>query len=302
MISNFSNIIKYNLQKFFEDYIIFITQHKQLITNYYTKGEVYPKKSFDLLSELINQSKTIISKISINREYLINFSDFEITDRIEEIIHCIEIMSNYSRWLRSSLFKGKFKQKAEINVILKQNQTLESFSEEIGYLDRDQGAIDIATRNNIKETDITTDGGLVFRFNYYNSDVLKLNSIVDNLYGNNLLGKDLDRYISFTTEDLDILTPEDTFYQTCFILSSLIKGDNPEFSNIGFDKSTLNNRNTMNTMLPSFIRQLYNITSDDDSISSFKVNNIYYDKDALNIEITFRSWLNNEIKQTINGN
>ena len=117
MISRFSNIIKFDLQSFFEDYLTFITQDKQLITDYYTKGVLYPKSSFDLLKKLLNNSKIINAKISSNREYLINLSDFEVVDKIEEVINCIEIIDNYSRWLRSSLFKGKFKPKSKTRLL-----------------------------------------------------------------------------------------------------------------------------------------------------------------------------------------
>ena len=302
MIGRVSNIIKFDVQSFFEQFIVFATQHRQLISDYYTNGIVYPKSSFDALATLKSYSKIISEKISSNRDYLTNFSDFEVVDKIEEVNHTLEIIDNYSRWLRSSLFKGRFKDSAEINVILRQNQTLESFSEEVGYLDKDKGTIDIAVRNSIKETDTTLDGGVVFRFSYQDKNGLALSSIVDNLSGDNLLGKDISQKLTFTLDDLQTLSPYDTFLQTCSILISLLKKDNPEFPNIGFDKSTISNKNIMNNMLPSFIRQLYNTASQDDSIANFTVSNIFMAEDVLNIEVTFKSWLNNEVKQTVNGN
>lgn len=299
MIKHVSDIIDFNLQSYFEDYLVFMTQHKQLISKYYTQGDSYPKTSFDLFDNLKNRSKLILEKVSIKRDYLVNFSDFEVIDQIENIIHCLELVENYSRWLRSSLFKGKFKQNAEIEVVLRQGQTLESFANEVGYTDRDAGAIDIALRNKIKETDITLEGGVKFRFSYANNNNLILNSIIDNLNGNNLLGKDVKRKLTITNDDLEVLEPYDTFYQTCEILVSLLKNDNPEFPNDGFDKSMLVNKNIINSMLPSYLRQLYNIIDRDDSIADFSVSNVILEKDALKIEVTFKSWLNNEVKQLI---
>lgn len=302
MITRVSNIVKINLQKFFEDYVMFITQGKQYITDYYIKNTTYPKSSFDALYSLKKESRIILDKISSNRDYLINFSDFEVVDQLETVIHCLEIIDNYSRWMRSSLFNGKFKQSAEIDVILKQHQTLESFATEAGYVDKDQGAIDIALRNNLKEIHTTLDGGVIFRFNYYDNNKLLLNSVIDNLNGDNLLGKDIKKKITFGVDDILTLEPSDTFAQSCEILISLLKGDNPEFPYVGFDKSTLINKSTINTMLPSYIRQLYSMVFQDDSISNFNVSNIYMNNDRLNIDIIFKSWLNNEVKQIVNGN
>ena len=299
MIVRVSNIISFNLQLFFEDYLTFVTQHKSLISNYYTKGTSYPKTSFDLLYSLKSRAKLILEKISIKRDYLENYSDFEVVDQIQDVIHCLEIIDNYSRWLKSSLFKGKFKQNAEIDVILKQGQTLESFANEVGYINRDEGSIDIALRNKLRETDLSLEGGVKFRFSYANENGLVLSSIVDNLNGDNILGKDLNKKISIVNNDLDILSSSDTFYQTCEILISLLKNDNPEFPSDGFDKSMLVNRNTINSMLPSYIRQLYNIIKKDDSIVNFNISNVFVEKDILRVEVIFRSWLNNEVKQVI---
>lgn len=302
MISRFSNIIKVDVQSFFDDYILFMTQHKQNISDYYSRGTTYPKTSFDLLETLKMNFKIISQKISSNRETLTNFSDFEVVDKIEEINHSLEIIDNYSRWLGSSMFNGKFKQSAEIDVILKQNQTLESFAEEIGYFDKDAGAIDIAMRNNLKENDTTLEGGVIFRFSYQDKNNLNLTSIVDNLTGESLLGKDILRKITFNSGDLEVLTSTDAFNQTCLILVSLLKRDNPEFPSYGFDKTTISNKNIMNNMLPSFIRQLYNTVATDDSIANFRVSDIFTDGDKMSIEVTFKSWLSNEIKQRVDGN
>ena len=89
----------------------------------------------------------------------------------------------------------------------------------------------------------------------------------------------------------------------CNIILNLRKRDNPEFPQLGFDKSFLVNRNVVGSTLPSFIRQLYSIVASDDSIASFQVSKVDLNTDALTVEIIFKSWIGNEIKQyTNNGN
>lgn len=303
MITRVSEILRVDLKTFFQDYVDFISQYRQSLTDYYLKGTSYPKTAFDTLSDLKKRTQAIYSSITSFRSQLTQFSDFEVIDKFEMIVHTLEILENYSRWLRSSLFKGQFKSGTEINFILKQNQTLESFSEEIGFQDRDSASIDLALRNKIKETDYSLEGGgLTFTFTYIDSNEFSLSSIVDNLSGENVLGKDLKKKLTLSEEDLEVLSPQETFTQTCSILLGLIKRDNPEFPYQGYDKSSISNKNTLVSMIPSFIRQFYSTVQRDDSIFSFQISKVDYQKDSLFVEITFKSWLNNEIKQVVNGN
>lgn len=302
MVNRVSNIIGIDISGFFLKYINFIDSQQQQIRDYYTIETPYPKESFDLLDLLLRDCELIYSKVSGNRSRLTQFSDFEVIDKFEDVVHALSIINNLSRWLRSSMINGRFKNKTEVNFILKQNQTLESLSEELGYSDRDKGLVDLSIRNSIKEIDYTLDGGLTFKFNYESGNSVSLFTVIDNITGERVLGKDLDRKLSFGEEDLVVLTYQQTFLQTCEIFTGLLKRDNPEFSNAGFDKMTISNRNVINNMLPTFLRQLYSTVSSDDTIASFNITNVSIENDKLNIEIVFRSYIDNQVKQLIRGN
>lgn len=302
MIERVSNIIGISISDFFLRYINFIDSQQQLIKDYYTVESSYPKESFDLLDSLLRDCELIYNKISSNRSRLTQFSDFEVISKFEDVVHVLSIVNNLSRWLRSSMVNGRFKNKTEVSFILKQNQTLESLSEEIGYFDRDKGFVDLSMRNSIKEVDYSLDGGLTFKFNYESGSSISLSTVIDNITGERVLGKDIDSKLSFENADLAVLTYQQTFLQTCGIFAGLLKKDNPEFPNAGFDKATISNKSIINNMLPTFLRQLYSTVSSDDTIASFNITNVSIEDDKLSIEIVFRSYIDNQVKQLIRGN
>ena len=303
-MTNVENIISVDVKSYFNDFINFVGLYQQSIIDYYTLENPYPKQAFDALQRLNYTKEKIYEEISSHRDLLNEYKYFEVVDALEDSFNVLDTFQNYSRWLRSSIVNGKFKESTEVNIILRQNQTLENLSNELGFNNQDEGALQIALRNNLKETDYSNDNqNLVFKFGYQNQTSLYLNSIVDNLTGENILGKDIQKKLEFSVDDLRVLSPSETFQQACNIILNLRKRDNPEFPQLGFDKSFLVNRNVVGSTLPSFIRQLYSIVASDDSIASFQVSKVDLNTDALTVEIIFKSWIGNEIKQyTNNGN
>lgn len=302
MIS-FSNKIGYDIKTFFEESLELMQVHHSNIVSYFVEEGDFSKEAFGLLDKLENKSQIIYSKLRTNRNKLNNFLDFVIFDQIEDFISVFRSIQNYSRWYKSSIIKGRFKTTTEVNFVLRQNQTLENLSQEIGWQNQDEGALDLALRNKIKETDYDLQGGLIFKFAYQNEKSLKLQTVVDEMTGENLLGKDIQAKLEFKNDDLVYLTPQDTFHQTCEILTNLMKNSNPEFPNDGFDKSAISNKNLMKVRLPSFIRQIYAVAKKDDTIASFSVSDIVESGDSLRIEMQYRSYLNSEpVKKSVYGN
>lgn len=302
MLSDISKILSIDVQQYLTDYTNFVNLYNQSLIDYYTAEAEYPKTSFDELDKLLRTSLLIYQQIPICRTSLNSYFAFETMDVIEDVISSLQTIDNYSRWLRTSFVKGRFKENVEIDFILKQNQTLEELSSDIGFSDREEGVLSLTLRNHIKEKDYDLSGGLLFQFNYQNDQQISLNTVIDTLTGENILGKDLSKKFSLKENDLLTLNPRDTFYQTCAILTSLLKNSNPQYPDQGFNKASISNKNALANMLPTFIRQLYATINEDDTIESFRIVNIITDADALKIQIEYKSHLSYEVTQIANGN
>ena len=299
----FSERLGYDIQAFLLKSLDLVQNYQTELMNYYTEEGVFPREAFLLLDKLETEATQIYNKVRINREKLTNYMDFVIFDQVEDFVSVFKTIENYSRWLRSSTIKGRFKRTTEVDFVLRQNQTLEAFSAEAGWSDREQGALDLALRNQIKETDYNLNGGMVFKFAYQNDKRIELRTVVDEMTGENLLGKDIQATLEFKGDDLCYLSPRDTFFQTCEILTNLLKNTNPEFPIDGFDKSAISNRNIMRVKMSTFIRQMFSTVKKDDTIASFAISDLAEDGDCLKIEGQYKSYLDSEpVKQVIYGN
>lgn len=299
-MNDFSEKIKIDINGFFQDSLRLLQEYQPSLIEYYSNGGEFPKDAFDLLDKLELQVNSIYQKVKQNRNNFNHYFDFVVFDQIEDFASIFRMIENYSKWLRSSVIKGRYKSTSEIDYVLRQNQTIEEMSAEIGWTNREEGFLDLTLRNQIKETDYDLQGGLVFKFAYQNDKTLQLESVVDEMVGQNLLGKDINAKISFKDNDIFCLTPEDTFFQTCEILTGLMKNHNPEFPEDGFDKSAISNKNLMRVRLSTFIRQMYATVFKDDTIASFSITDVIEDADVLKIIVEYKSYLNiDSVKITV---
>lgn len=301
MSDKISNILGIDIRQYLQDCVDYINQYNQILIGYVSNGTQYPRDAYILLDNLVARYREIVKRIGLRRDRLQGLQMFEIIDQVENIRSVLRSFDNYSRWMKSSFVKGRFTDSAEIVYVLKQNQTIENMALSVGYSSGENGFLDLTYRNKISERDYDLSGGLVFKFAYQNEQKMQLDTVIDNMTGDNLMGKDIKRKIQLIDDDLLYLSPQDTFMQTCEIFTALTKNSNPEFPVQGFSKESLTNRNGLSNMLPIFVRQMYSIVSSDDTIASFSIKSVSIENDALRIEMEFLSHLNTEAKQVVYG-
>lgn len=280
----------------------FIENEEPIIYSYYCDDCSYPRESFLLLDSLYEEVKTSIEKIKASRNTLNNFKYFEYLDYLEDCLLCLENIINYSKWLRSSIIKGRNKNEAEIDFVLEQNQSISSFSRKLGYEDGDVGELEIQLRNKIKETYYDLDGGLRIRYNFIDGNKIQINTIIDTLNSDTILGKDINKSFLIVDEDLSVVDKTDCFKQSVNILLTMKRNDNPEHPNYGLDKNIISNKNYISQIIPSITRQLYDLISTDDTIDSFVVKNIEQQSDKVSLSIEVRAVENFIYNTIIYGN
>lgn len=284
-------VVSSKIDVLLEEYSSFIETYHNDIVLYYTQNIGYPREAFTKFEEIKKKFLNFTTSIKDVRSELKSYRDFERYTALEDCVLVFDTIDNYSRWFKSSIFKGVVRDVTETIFTLKQNQSLSSLSREIGYENGDEGEVDISLRNKIKEMDYDTSGGLRFRYNYINNEQIIVNSVIDNLVGEKVLGRDLDRNFVFENNDIKVLSPENTFFQSCEIILSLRRGDNPQYPLLGFDKSVLRNKNSIILSTPIIIRQLYSLIAGDDTIRGVKLLNISQEKDVLQLSLELKSIL-----------
>ena len=285
IVTQFSNLIRYSISSYLDDYVSFIKDQRIDITNYYLgNSEIANETSFSQLNSLLKQSSKINELIEVHKGRMNNpeFWDLIITlSEIEESLYTIE---NSSKWLRSIITKNNFSPDVEIETTLIQMQTIEQLASKLGSNNVENDWVKIALRNDLREEDYTPDGGVSLITSYRNKLSIKVQSVVDNIRGEKIYGIDLDRVISFEEDDIKALTYKDTVFQSVDVLAQLRSGQTPEFPLDGIQVNLISGSSKSSISYPVLFRQITETFSKDDTLKSLLIKNIENKEDSLIIE------------------
>jgi hypothetical protein len=292
ILEQFESITGFDVNQYLSDFYNFINLQSDNIYAYYAGTVNVPDQpSFNQLQSLINQSQQLNEIIILNSNALNSVEFWDLVDTLDTMAVKLDSINNSAKWLRSSITNNNFNNNIEVDYILKQNQTIENIALQAGLSNPDDDWADLAIKNDLAEDDYTRQGGTIFKFYYQNDQVFNIQSVVNTIVGDSILGIDLPQYFQFDEEvsDFVVLTPEQTFVQGFAILLSLCKGDSPEFPNDGIDKSLLINRANLSFLYPAVFRQLYNTIAKDDTFKSVSISNLNLVGGAVNLEVTVES-------------
>lgn len=285
-------IIGADISQFIEDFLTFVQVYSRNISEYYSGNVKFPDvKSFDELSRLLATSKHLTELMNLNKSLFVSVADWNLLEKLEDINHKLNLWNKISKFLRSPIVNLTYTQGIQSEYGMKQNETLESVNREVlGASDFDNTWVDLALVNNIKEEDYTPSGGKilsvvfnkVFSFNV-------ITTVVDNIEGEKVYGKDLDCKIQYVDDDLKVLDYLDTSRQSMSILCNLVKGDVPEFPEDGISISLVVGSNLNTIAFPVLFRQYYNLFVKDDTFSSFSITSVELERDALSLQVEVRT-------------
>jgi hypothetical protein len=288
ILDEFEDITRYPITSFFEKVVLFIQNDHKLIVDYFSgKLKELPTVSFTNFDFLFSEIDKLFGIIQINNSSFSNFKWFLLIEEVEKIHNFLLTTNKISKWLRSSITSRSFSAYTEIEVGLKQSQTLEALSRDLGSRDSENDWVEIAFLNELEEENYTSEGGNILKANT-SASIKKLNikTIVDNLQGDKILGVDIYKKLTYdiTEQDLKVLSPKETYKQSINILITLKKGDNPEFSDQGRNEKLTVGSNINSIAYPILFRQMKEVFATDDTIKSFVVTDVNRKQDGLFIE------------------
>lgn len=294
VFDNIEKVLGFDLMQFFDEYESFVHKDLQRLEIYY-KGELesFPQTAFESLEALTTKASHIYESFRSNLNRLDKYIYYEYFDTFEDYFFKLETFKNYSKWIKKSTYISSSNE----NYLMNKKESLELSAKRLGYQIPDEGAVEIALDNHIKELDYDLSGNLIFEYKVVSrNQLLKLESVVDEkIIGDRVYGIDLDKNIQFVNNDFKILSPRNTFIQACDIIINLKKGDNPEIPFEGIDKTLLTNKVTATMTFPILLRQLTNLVSKDDTIKAFEIKDIEWREDALFLQLNFYSHLQTSI-------
>lgn len=287
ILDDFEKMTKYNIRSFFEESKYFFYNDYNNFVNFFNgRIEQLDKLYIKRLNYLAEQT-IILSNIFLFNKNMMNTIDYwYLLDSFEDIKTKIQTTQNISKYLRSSIVKNNTKSGFVYDYILKREETLENVTNNILTEDDfDNNWINTAFENDLKEIDydiMGSDKSIKLRKKLFQSNLVT--SMIDNTIGEKIYGKDIKRLISFKNNDLETLGYKETVYQTCEILSTIEKGDVPEFPELGINMNFYKGVNMSQLNFPSIIREMRRNFSTDDLFRDFEIKSLNVDNGSIFIE------------------
>lgn len=297
-VEKFTDVTGYDLLSFLGSFYYFVDNLYMDIVQYYQGKSSVNKESFKALNDLMLESSRIEEIIALNKSTLSSSIEFwELVEHLSEINGKLNTISQMAKWLRSSYVFG-YENQTKVKEILGQNQTLENLSYNLGASDSNEDWVDIAITNALREIDYTKEGGNQLSVQRTDNKGNNVTTVVDIMVGDNILGKDLSKKLTFADDDLLTLGTTETLEQSAEICLTTVKGSVPEFLYLGIPKVFVGtNINTMR--VSSLIREVVNNFRTDDSFKNVELINAGIEQDVSFYEFKILSRLNTELNKVL---
>lgn len=297
-LDHFYKTTRYDISGFFERFKDFVDNNYDNYVGYYRGISKLDNLTKSKLVALVNESKTIEELFFLNKESLSSNLDFwDLYETFSDCLLKLETIENTPKWTRSS-YGGGFDKDIKVNYILKQNQSIEELTSQLGFNNPDNDWVNLAIENNLREVDYDLSGGNLLKVSFAVNNGINTNSVVDVMVGDNVVGKDLFAKLSFEGDDLKFLPPKETINQAASILLSTTTGSVPEFPRDGIDSRFIGS-NIKSIQYPSVFRQITALFKKDDTFKEIQVIDLYHEEDNIILSLRMVSKLNDIINQNI---
>lgn len=298
ILDKFNKVTSYDLYQYFTDYGDFLdTQFKQLVA-YYKGNSSVDKHAFTELNRLYKESLKIEGIISSLSSSLSSTTEFwDLNDNLSIIKTKLESTLNLAKWMRSSYIYG-YENQSKVKYIVKQNQTLENVSFSLGSSTPNEDWVGVAVENGISEMDYTSKGGNILDVKKEDNSTFNITTVVDVMVGDNILGKDIQRKLEITEEDIVTLNTVDTMNQSAEICLTTVRGSVPEFVYLGISKDFVGSA-LQSLRLASLSREVINNFKTDDSFKSVQLISNEVEQDNAFYEFRIESRLHHELNKTL---
>lgn len=297
-LDKFNRITNYDLNQYLSDYYSFLEDDMSDIVSYYNGNSNIKFNCFFELKRLFNESSIIEDLISNFDQQLsedIEFWDLIIS--LSEIRTKLQSIINLSKWMRSSYVFG-YENGDKYYKILKQHQTFEELSYELGSNTSDDDWAEISVSNIISEIDYTDEGGNKILISDNSDYRYSVTSVVDVMVGDNILGKDMYKKLTIDNSDIKCLTPIETVEQSADICLSITKGSVPEYFNLGVPKDTIGS-NVYNLKTASIVRNILENFRTDDAFSKVEFVDSYINEDSTGYNFNIYTRIDYKLNKTL---
>lgn len=228
--NEFENITKFALLDYLIKYRDFLQNDYSDIYAYYSGNtETINVEKLNTLSELLSSSNDLIRTFQTFSGKLGNVGYWELQRYCQDLRDTLERINKLSKYCRTAKTSRGYKPYVQVSGEIGGMKTVQDLANQVGGITENE----LIMNNDLQEQDYEIDKLKEIRALVNNKSDVIVTTILEQPVGRKIYGRDINRKISFTDNDLSIVEYEDNVDQKCGILLELNKGDVPEFPNFG---------------------------------------------------------------------
>ena len=283
-----------DIGSFLENFVLFCNNYYHYIVSYY-QGEDVPEigSVFATLDSLLDTSIQIEPLFTLKSNVLNGLDMWELLDMFSDCQTKLWTINNSSRWLRSAII-GRYGNNTVVKRYLRTGETFEKVSQDLGFSEPQDDWFGIARNNFIEEEQYSTEDGVMFKINIRTTGNHDIDNIVDNLQGDNILGKDVDKNLRFENGDLAVVEYDAAIRQALDTILHCVRGAIPEFPTYGLPSDCYGvSKNAL--QYPSIFKSIVNMIQRDGRWKSVELLDLSLKDDNLMMKIRATTVANNQL-------
>lgn len=295
----FKQVTGYDIQAYFESFILFCNSYYPLIVSYYLGEETETEDAFGRLDTLLSQTKEIEPLFNLKANSLQRIDCWELLDYFTECQTKLWTINNSSRWMRSSVI-GRYGANISVDRVLKTRETFEDVATSLGSSTSQNSWVDIAKDNLVEEEnyDANNGGDSMFKINLKQSGNFDIQNIVDNLDTEKILGKDIDADFRIENGDIPTVNYDLAIRQSLNTIQHSLKGSIPEFPEYGLPNDIVGSSANA-IQYPTIFKHLINMFQRDGRWEAVNLIDLYKKDDNLFLKIEAKTVTNNFLTTNI---
>lgn len=228
--NEFQNITKFELLEYFTDYRDFLQDDYPDVYSYYSgNSEEIDVEKLTTLRNLLTRSDDLIRTFQTFSGKLGNVGYWELQQYCQDLKDTLERISKLPKYCRTSKSCRGYKPYVQVKEDIGGMKTMQDLAEQLG----DVTEQDLILNNDLEEEDYEIDKLSQVTAFVDNTTNVVVNTILEQPIGRKIYGRDINRKITFTDNDLTTVEYEANVEQKSEVLLELNKGDVPEMPNFG---------------------------------------------------------------------
>lgn len=274
--NEFENITKFELLQYFTDYSDFLQNDYSEVYAYYSgNSESIDNAKLTTLSTLLNKSNNLMRIFQEFAGKLGNVGYWELQQYCQDLKDTLERISKLPKYCRTAKTCRGYKPYVQVNEDIGGMKTIADLADQLGNITENE----LILNNDLEEGDYEIDKLSSITALVENQTNVVVSTIMEQPIGKRIYGKDIQRKIDFSDNDLTIVKYENNVEQKAEILLEINKGDVPEIPNFG--KTVVSGQTYSGYNYGELMSDLQDNFLQDDLFDNVTISDIDYDNGDL---------------------